>query len=65
MGLTVGIALVALAIFLVFIGRPNRAGQHPRFLRFEPALVLYPPVVMVFGVMGASEIISVLLGISR
>lgn len=65
MDLIIGIALVAIAIFLVFIGRPNKAGQHPPFLRFEPALVLYPPVVLVFGVMGAAEIITALAGIQR
>jgi hypothetical protein len=65
MDLIIGIGSLALAVFLVFIARPNKAGQHPPFLRFEPALVLYPPLVLVFAVMGAAEIITVLLGIQR
>jgi hypothetical protein len=64
MDVTVGVALVAVAVLLVFIGRPNRAGQHPRFLQFEAAMVLYPPLIMVFAVMGLAEIVTSMLGIS-
>jgi hypothetical protein len=63
MDLAIGIALVAIALLLIFVARPDKAGRHPRFLRFDASLVLYPPVIMVFGVMGAAEIISVLEGI--
>jgi hypothetical protein len=63
MDLTIGIAMVAIALLLIFIARPDKTGRHPRFLRFEASLVLYPPLVLVFGVMGAAEIISVLEGI--
>ena len=61
--LVVGFALVTLAIALVFIGRPNKAGQHPRFLQFEASLVLFPPVVLVFVALGIAAIISGLLAI--
>lgn len=63
--LVVGVVLVLLAVGLVFIGRPNRAGQHPRFLQFEASLVLYPPVVLVFVAMGMAEIIAALFGTPR
>jgi hypothetical protein len=62
---TIGVALIGIAVFLVFIGRPDRSGQHPRFLRFEAAMVLYPPLIMVFAVMGVAEIVTSALGISR
>jgi hypothetical protein len=63
--LAIGVALVLAAIALIFIGRPNKAGQHPRFLQFEASLVLYPPVVLVCFAMGTAEIIFGLLGMSR
>lgn len=63
--LVVGVVLVLLAVGLVFIGRPNRAGQHHRFLQFEASLVLYPPVVLVFVAMGMAEIIAALFGTPR
>lgn len=65
MDVTIGVSLIAVAVLLVFIGRPNRSGQHPRFLQFEAAMVLYPPVIMIFAVMGMAEIITSLLGISH
>lgn len=65
MELTKGIVLIAIAIALLFLGLPDKSGQHLRFLQFEAAVVLYPPVIVVFFVMGAAEIITWLLGISR
>lgn len=48
----IGIVLLAIAVGLIFTGRPNKAGVHPRFLQFDTAL--FPPVVIVF-VAGAFE----------
>lgn len=31
----IGIVLLAIAVGLIFIGRPNKAGVHPRFLQFD------------------------------
>lgn len=53
--------MLAAAATLVLIGRPNRAGEHPRFLRFEAALVLYPPIVLSVIALGAAAFISGLL----
>jgi hypothetical protein len=61
MSLWTGIAMLAVAGILIFIGLPNRAGEHPRFLRFEAALVLYPPVILAFIGLGAAAVISDLL----
>jgi len=63
--LVVGVVLVLLAVGLVVIGRPNKAGQHPRFLQFEASLALFPPVILVFGALGMAAIVSGLLGISQ
>ena len=53
--------MLALAAFLIFIGRPDRAGEHPKFLRFEAALVLYPPLILGFIALGAAAVIVGLL----
>jgi len=53
-----GAILLAVAAVLVFIGLPNKSGASPAFLRFEAALVLYPPLIMVFVAGGAAELIS-------
>ena len=63
--LLIGSLLLAIACVLVFIGMPNKSGQHPRFLQFEASMVLYPPVILVFFVMSAAEVLAGLLGIQR
>ena len=65
MALTIGLTLIGIAIFLIVIGRPNKAGVQPRFLRFEASLVLYPPIIMVFFAFGAAAVVAALLGISH
>ena len=47
-----GAVMCAVGALLVFIGMPKR-GVTPRFLRFDAATVVYPPVpltLMAFGV---------------
>ena len=56
---------LVIAAGLIFIGLPDKNGVSPRFLRFEAAVVLYPPLIMVFLVGGAAELISALLTASR
>ncbi len=63
--LLIGGVLLAIAVGLVFIGRPNKAGESPRFLRFEASLVLYTPVVMIFAAFGVATILGALLGASH
>jgi hypothetical protein len=53
--------MLAVAAILIVIGRPNKAGEHPKFLRFGAALVLYPPFILVFIALGAAAVISGLL----
>ena len=59
--LLIGAILLAVAAVLIFIGLPNKSGVSPRFLRFEAAMVLYPPVVMVFVAGGVAELVTGLL----
>jgi hypothetical protein len=53
--------MLTVAAILIVIGLPNKAGEHPKFLRFGPALVLYPPFILVFIALGAAAVISGLL----
>lgn len=57
MNLFIGIALMSLAAALVYLGMPDKSHISPRFLRFGPALVLYPPDVLVVLSFGAAEVI--------
>ena len=63
--LWIGIVLLVIAAGLIFIGLPDKDGVSPRFLRFEAALVLYPPVIMIFLVGGAAELITAFLRMSH
>lgn len=53
--------MLAVAAILIVVGRPNKAGEHPKLLRFGAALVLYPPFILVFIALGAAAVISGLL----
>jgi hypothetical protein len=57
--LIIGIVAIAIGLVLVVIGLP-RGGASPRFLQFEAAMVLYPPVIMIFLVLGAAKVLGVL-----
>jgi hypothetical protein len=61
MNLWTGFLMLAVAAMLILIGRPNKAGEHPKFLRFGAALVLYPPFILVFVALGVVAMISGLL----
>lgn len=58
-GVTIGIVLFAVGLLLIYFGIP-RKGVIPRFLRFDPALVLYPPLALTFLVFGAAFILRAL-----
>jgi hypothetical protein len=61
MNIYTGMAMVAVALLLIWAGRPSKAGVHPRFLRFDAALVLYPPIILAFLALGVAAIVSSLL----
>ena len=54
----IGIALLAIGLALGFAGLPNKAGESPRFLRFEQAIVLFPPLVLALVFAGAGFVIA-------
>ena len=58
MNLITGIAMLVIALVLIWVGRPYKAGAHLSFLRFGAALVVYPPVVLAFTAMGMAAVIS-------
>ena len=58
-GVTLGIVMCAVGVLLVFIGMPKH-GVTPRFLRFDAAMVLYPPLVLTFLAFGAALIFRAL-----
>jgi hypothetical protein len=58
MNLWTGIAMLVIAMVLIWVGRPDKAGVHPSFLRFDAALVLYPPVILAFTAMGVAAVNS-------
>jgi hypothetical protein len=58
MNSAVGIGLLLVAAVLIYIGRPDRNGVSPRFLQFDAALVLYPPLILGFVVFGCMALFS-------
>ena len=58
MNLWTGIAMLVIAFVLIWAGRPDKTGFHPRFLRFNAALVLYPPIILALIAMGVAGVIS-------
>lgn len=63
--LWIGVVLLVIAAGLIFIGLPDKDGVSPRFLRFEAAVVLYPPFIMIFLVGGVAELIKAYLSTSH
>ena len=56
-----GLVLIAAGAILVYVGMPNKDGESPKFLRFGPALVTYPPLILVLLGLGSAELIGALL----
>jgi ABC-type multidrug transport system permease subunit len=56
-----GLVAVAAGLLLIFIGMP-RHGEHPRFLRFEASLVLYPAVIITLLAMGSGLMLRAYTG---
>jgi hypothetical protein len=54
----VGTAAIALADVLLWIGLPNKDGITPRFLRFEVAPLVYPPLILAIFAFGAANLVS-------
>ena len=41
-----GVALLVGAAVLMYLGLPNKNGEPAKFLRFEAAPLLYPPLII-------------------
>ena len=59
----IGTILFAVGLILFVLGLPKN-GVSPRFLQFDAALVLFPPLVLVFIALGAAELIAAALGLN-
>lgn len=55
-GLVSGIALLGFGLLMIYMGRPDKAGDCPRYLRFHAAPMLYPPFVLAFLVGGIAQL---------
>ena len=58
MNLYTGMAMVVVALLLIWFGRPNKEGVHPGFLKFNSALVLFPPLVLLCFAFGIATIVA-------
>jgi hypothetical protein len=56
--LLIGLLAIATGFGLFMLGLPNRRGESPRFLQGSSLPILYPPVVLVFVVVGIAELIA-------
>jgi ABC-type multidrug transport system permease subunit len=56
-----GLVAVAVGLLLIFIGMP-RHGEHPRFLRFEASVVVYPAVIITLLAMGSGLMLRAYTG---
>ena len=63
--LLIGAVSLVIAAGLIFIGLPDKNGVSPRFVRFEAAVVLYPPLIMVFLVGGVAQLMTAILTASH
>jgi hypothetical protein len=52
----IGLLALATGFGLLMLGLPNRRGERPRFLQGSRLPILYPPVVMVFLIVGIAEL---------
>ena len=57
----IGAAFVVVAVVLVLIGVPKH-GEHPRFLRFDASMVLFPPVIITFLAFGVALMLRAYTG---
>ncbi len=52
----IGVLLFILAASLIYLGLPDKDLISPRFLRFNSALVLYPPIILIALAFSAAEL---------
>jgi hypothetical protein len=56
----IGVILLGITAVLIFFGLSDKEGVNRRFLRFDAAVILYPPVIIIFLVRGGVEILKAL-----
>lgn len=48
--------MMVIAAALIYFALPDKQGNSPSFLQFGPALVLYPPVILVVLAFGLAQL---------
>jgi hypothetical protein len=54
----IGIGALVVGFGMVWLGRPNKAGENPRFLRWGFMQMIYPAIVLMFVVVGVTELLK-------
>jgi len=56
--IVIGIGAFAVALAMIWFGKPNKNGENPRFLRLGFMEMIYPAVVLAFAVFGVAELLT-------
>jgi hypothetical protein len=52
----IGITALLIGVAMIWFGRPNKAGENPAFLRIAFMQMVYPAIVLMFVVVGITEL---------
>lgn len=56
--IVIAICAFAVGIVMIWLGRPNKAGENPAFLRIGFMQMIYPAAVLTVLVLGIAEVIQ-------
>ena len=56
--LLIGLFAIATGFGLLMLGSPNHKGENPHLLQGSSSPMLYPPVILVFLVVGIAELMA-------
>jgi hypothetical protein len=57
----IGVLAWAAAAGMILLGRPNKYGESPKFMRHPAAFALYPVTALTFIAFGSALLIGVLI----
>lgn len=52
----IGIGALVIGTAMIWFGMPNKAGENPAFLRLGFMQMIYPAIVLMFVVVGVTEL---------
>jgi hypothetical protein len=56
--IVIAIVAFAVGIAMIWLGKPNKAGENPAFLRISFMQMIYPAAVLTVLVIGIAEVIQ-------